>query len=362
MIITISIFVLILTVLILVHEFGHFITAKRSGAKVEEFGIGFPPRLFGVRKGETIYTINLLPIGGFVKIHGEDGADQKDPRSFASKSLATRSFIIVAGVAMNILFAAVLLSVGHFIGLPKLIDETSLDPNMTDISVRIAAIAEQSPASEADLRAGDVMYMMEAEGSVLSQIDTITSVQDFTDQHLGSVVTLSVMRGNTALTMRVVPRENPPEGEGAIGIAMMRTGTISYPAYLAPLKGIESTIALTIGTLRAFGGIIVDLVRSGAVQEELAGPIGIAVITGQVQQLGFIFLLQFMALISVNLAIINVLPFPALDGGRLLFLAIEKLKGSPVNQKYEKFAHTVGFALLIVVMILVTFRDISRFL
>jgi len=362
MFITIFIFIAILTILILVHEFGHFITAKWAGARVEEFGIGFPPRVFGLKKGETLYSVNLLPIGGFVKIYGEDGDKKNDTRSFASKPLRVRSSIIAAGVLMNIVLSVVLLSFGHFIGLPQVIDGSDVSGDISNIVVRIAAIAQASPAHEAGIRVGDVIDAMQSEGMRLDTIQTIENVQEFTSGHIGKSVLLSMKRGGEVFEKTVVPRADPPTGEGAIGIAMIRTGQVSYPWYRAPLKGAESTFFLVRDTVKAFATIIMDYVSTGALTEELAGPIGIAVITGQVQQLGFIFLLQFIALISINLAIINILPFPALDGGRLLFLAIEKLKGSPVNQKYEKFAHTVGFALIILLMILVTFRDIGRFL
>jgi len=361
MFLTVTIFIAILGILILVHEFGHFLTAKRAGAKVEEFGVGFPPRVLGIKRGETIYSINLFPIGGFVKIYGEDGGKKKDPRSFASKSIGTRSFIIVAGVLMNIAFAAILLSFGHFAGLPQVIDDENIT-RAKNISVRIVEVAESSPAQESEIQVGDTIFGMRAGKDVISDIGNIETVQSFTSSHLGESLILSLKRGDEILEKEITPRKDAPEGEGPMGIAMVRTGEVSYPFYIAPLKGIESTFLLTLGTLKAFGGILADLITTRTFKGELAGPVGIAVLTGQVQKMGFIFLLQFMALISINLAIINVLPFPALDGGRLLFLGIEKIKGSPVNQKYEKMAHTIGFALLILLMIVITFRDIGRFL
>lgn len=365
MFLTVLIFIAILAILILVHEFGHFLTAKKSGAKVEEFGVGFPPRVFGVKKGETIYSINLFPIGGFVKIYGEDGppagGKKDDPRSFTSKSIGTRSFIIVAGVLMNVALAIVLLSFGHFVGLPQVLDDEEMGVRAKNISIRIAGVAENSPAEKAGVQLGDVIIGMRSGEDAITDVESIEDVQAFTGRYLGEVISISIKQEGDVLEKEIVPRKNPPEGEGAIGIAMVRTGEVSYPFYLAPLKGVESTFLLTVGTLKAFGGILAKLITTGTFGGELAGPVGIAVLTGQMQRMGFIFLLQFMALISINLAIINALPFPALDGGRLLFLGIEKIKGSPVNQKYEKMAHTIGFALLILLMIVITFRDVGRF-
>lgn len=359
---TILLFIAILGVLILVHEFGHFIVAKRAKAKVEEFGIGFPPRVFGIKRGETIYSVNLFPIGGFVKVFGEDGESREDPRSFGSKNLPTRALVIVAGVFMNLFLAVVILTLGHIIGLPQIIDGEGKDARLKNITIRVADVAPDSPAAAADIKLGDVIYSMRSDTIEITGIADSVDVQNFTSKHLGQRVILEVKRGEKLIAKEIIPRPDPPEGEGPIGFAMVKIGRVAYPLYIAPWKGIESTALITWGTIKGFGSIIVDFARTGELRGDLAGPVGIAVITGQVSQMGFIFLLQFIALISINLAVINVLPFPALDGGRLLFLAIEKLKGSPVKQKYEKFAHTIGFAALIALMIVVTFRDIGRFL
>jgi len=359
---TVFLFIAILAILILVHESGHFIMAKRARAKVEEFGIGFPPRVFGIKKGETVYSINFLPIGGFVKIFGEDGEEKKDQRSFSSKPIATRALIIGAGVMMNILLAIIILSIGHTIGLPQVIDGEGAGAQIKNVVVRIADTAKNSPAEAAGIKVGDIIYAISSDAADITDTTDITDIQNFTQQHLGQKIIISVRRGDEIIQKDIIPRVNYPSGEGPLGIAMIKIGQVSYPFYIAPLKGVESTFAITLDTLRAFGKIFADWFLTGKLTEDLAGPIGIAVITGEVQKMGFIFLLQFIALISINLAIINVLPIPALDGGRLLFLAIEKIKGSPVKQKYEKMAHTIGFAVLIFLMILVTFRDIGKFL
>lgn len=361
MLVTILLFIAILGTLILVHEFGHFIMAKRAKTRVEEFGIGFPPRIFGIKRGETIYSINLFPIGGFVKIFGEDGENRRNTKSFASKSIFVRSVIIAAGVMMNILLAVMLLTFGHIIGMPQVLEEDSENAQARDIVVRIADVSVNSPAKEAGFQAGDIIYTIGSGGEEISAVKHIADIQDFTLRHSGEIITFSLNRGSEIVKTQVIARNNPPYGQGPIGFSMLRTGQIAYPFYLAPFKGIESTALLALATLKSFGVIITEFVNTGELLGDLAGPVGIAVITGQVQKMGFVFLLQFIALISINLAIINVLPFPALDGGRLLFLLIERVKGSPVKQKYEKIAHATGFAILMVLMILVTVRDIGKF-
>lgn len=362
MITTILTFVIILGALILVHEFGHFIAAKIARAKVEEFGLGFPPRIFGVKRGETIYSINLLPIGGFVKVFGEDGEQNKSPKSFASKSIGIRAIILAAGVLMNLALAVSLFSVGHIVGLPRVVDEDAVEGNVKNIVIRIADIAKNSPAEQVQMQVGDIIYAIRFGEERIENVQKIGDIQKFTNRHLGQAISLTIKRNGELLEKIVTPRENPPRDEGAIGFAMVRIGEVSYPLYLAPLKGIESTVTSIWETVKAFGMIFSTWFSTGKLTEDIAGPIGIAVITGEVQKMGLIFLLQFVALISINLAIINVLPIPALDGGRLLFLLIEKIRGAPVKQKYEKLAHTVGFAVLILLMILVTIRDVGKFL
>src|SRR3990172_8193126 len=285
---SIIVLIFIFGLLIFVHELGHFMAAKRAGVKVEEFGFGFPPRLFGVKRGETIYSLNLLPLGGFVKIFGEEGEGEGDPRSFISKKLGTRAVIVAAGVTMNFVLAVFLLSVGHTVGLPIIVDET--------------------------------------------------------------------------VEKALVPRVSPPPGEGAIGIAMVKTAIVSHPWYIAIWKGIESVFSLTIALVSGFYWILKGLILKGTLIAEVAGPVGIAVLISETTKLGFNYVLQFAAVLSINLAIINFLPFPALDGGRLIFFGIEKVKGSPVNPKVEKYIHMAGFALLILLMLVVTFKDITKYI
>ncbi|MBU2068036.1 RIP metalloprotease RseP [Patescibacteria group bacterium] len=356
---TIIVFLLILGLIVFVHELGHFILAKRAGIKVEEFGFGFPPRIFGIKKGETIYSLNLLPLGGFVKIFGEDGKKESDTdtnRAFYSKSIGTRAKILVAGVTMNILLAILLLGIGHWIGLPAIVEGDGI---VEGSKVQIVQVSLESPASEAEIKMGDTIREFRISNSEF-RINTIKDVQGFTSNHKGDKVIIVIERGDQVLEKEVVLRAFYPEDEGSLGVALARTAIVSYPWYQSLYKGVVDTINLTWLILVTFVTIIWQLITTGKMIVDVAGPVGIFNLTGQVAQLGFIYILQFTAILNINLAIINVLPFPALDGGRLLFLAIEKIKGSPISQKIEGIAHTAGFAILIILMIAVTWRDILR--
>ncbi len=358
---TIIVFILTFGLIVLVHEIGHFVMAKRAGVRVDEFGIGLPPRLFSIKRGETIYSINLLPIGGFVKIHGEEGKQKRDQdqgRAFYSCSAWTRAKILLAGVTMNFLLAALLLGIGHWIGLPSII-EGEASGQLQDTKVQITQVLAKSPAEETGIKVGDEIKELKITGKSLA-ITTVGEVQDFVDAHQGEKITILIQRGDQKLEKELVPRSDPPENEGPMGIALARTAIVSYPWYQAIPRGISSAVNLTWLIIATFGLILWELITTGKLIVEVAGPVGIFDLTNQATQLGFIYILQFAAILNINLAIINALPFPALDGGRLLFLAIEKIKGSPVSQKIERYSHLIGFAILIALMIAVTWRDIIR--
>jgi regulator of sigma E protease len=216
----ILLFIAILAILILVHELGHFFVAKRAGARVEEFGIGFPPRIFGLKRGETVYSVNALPIGGFVKIYGEEDEKKDDPRSFASKNIHTRVFIVAAGVLMNVALAIILFSVGHSLGLPQVLDgeESSLASSLQgarvkNITVRIVDIAKDSPAEAAGAQIGDIIWALKSSDAAQERIQNIKDGQEFIGQFKGKEIRLSLKRGNDLIERNVVPRGNPPEGE-----------------------------------------------------------------------------------------------------------------------------------------------------
>ncbi len=349
--ITLLVFILILGVLVLAHEFGHFIVAKKSGLTVEEFGFGFPPRIFSWEVNKTLYSINLLPLGGFVKILGEDGGETNNPESFSSKPAIIRSLIIAAGVMMNFALGALLLIVGFYIGLPQMLDKEN-ESVAKNIQIQIVAVNHGSPAEEANLKLGDSI-----EG-----FSEISILQDFINKNKGKEINLKIKREEENLEIKTIPRINPPEGEGALGIALAKTGLISYPWYKSVWLGIQSAFIITGEIIKGFVELIKNLLIAGAIPKEIAGPVGIAVLAGQAINLGFVYLLQLVALISLNLAVLNLIPFPALDGGRLLFLGIEKIKGSKVNPKIENAIHSVGIVLLLTLVALITYRDILKLL
>lgn len=349
--ITLLIFILILGILVLVHEFGHFIIAKKSGLTVEEFGFGFPPRIFSWKVNETLYSINLLPLGGFVKILGEDGGETSSPKSFSSKSAGIRSLIAAAGVSMNFLLGALLLIIGFYVGLPQVLDKEN-ETIAKNVQIQIIAINHNSPAEEANLKLGDS----------IENFTEISILQDFINQNKGKEINLKIKRGENYLEIKTTPRINPPKEEGALGIALVKTGIVSYPWYESVWLGIKSSFIITWEIIKGFFELIKNLLTAGKVPQEVAGPVGIAVLAGQAINLGFIYLLQLVALISLNLAVLNLIPFPALDGGRLLFLGIEKIKGSKVNPKIENAIHSIGIILLLTLVALITYRDILKLL
>lgn len=354
----IIIFILILGLLIFVHELGHFVMAKRAGMRVEEFGFGFPPRIFGLRKNGTLYSLNWIPLGGFVKILGENG-ESAEPDSFAAQSALKRFSVLIAGVSMNAVLAWLLISVGLTIGLPTLISEGETLPNSArqqEPKVTILHVEPQAPASEADLKNGDVIVSID--GRNFSRIE---EVQDYTTAQAGRRLVYIIQRGSRQHEISLIPRVNPPAGQGPIGVVLGLVAKVSYPWYEAVWRGITSTLSLIVQIVLAVGALLKDVFTERSLVGSLTGPIGIAVLTRDATALGLAHVIYFTAVLSVNLAIINALPFPALDGGRVLFLLIEKLRRKKLNIKVEHYANTIGFALLIMLMIWVTFRDVDRY-
>jgi regulator of sigma E protease len=356
---TILAFIVILGLLVFVHELGHFVVAKKSGMKVEEFGFGFPPKIFGIKKGETTYSINLIPLGGFVKIVGEDGSDALDPQSFGNKPAWKRFLVLIAGVTMNVILAWILISIGMAVGLPTALSQSDSLPKsarLRDVAVGILEVQPGTPADQAGLKLGDLIVKIDNQN-----IATIQQAQDATKQDAGKAAVYTIKRGQQTLQKTITPRANPPAGEGPLGIALGSVGFVSYPWYEAPIRGFTATVNVIVLTVTTFAGIIWQFVQGHHVGAALSGPVGIAVLTRDVTQLGFIYLLQFTAILSINLAIINAIPFPALDGGRILFLVIEKLRGRKMDVRAESWANTIGFMLLILLMIAVTVKDVSHY-
>lgn len=358
---TVLIFLIVIAVLILSHELGHFLFAKARNIRVDEFGFGFPPRLLGKKFGETTYSLNLLPFGGFVKIWGEDEIEKtSDPRNFSSRSIRDRFWIIFAGVLFNMILAYLLFTFGHVLGLPTLVNGASPE-RVRDVQVQVIEIAPGSPADGAGVRAGDRILRLE-DGENFLIVEEVEEVQVFINERRGREIILTVMFGEEGMrSIILVPRENPPAGEGAVGIAMVKSGIVSVPWYQAPWEGLKTTVETTIATARGLALFFGNLVR-GTFIGDVAGPIGIARIAGDAHALGFIYLLQLTAVLSINLALLNILPIPALDGGRILFLIIEKIRGTPVSPRVSQMVHAAGFVALIFLMLIITYRDIVKVL
>ncbi len=373
MLFTIILFIIILGLLVFVHELGHFFMARRFGVKAEEFGFGYPPRIAGVYKDKngvwkfvrgrkkikdapgTVYSLNWIPVGGFVKIKGESG-DNDDADSFISKKIWQRAMMLLAGVSMNIILAMVLISFGFIVGLPQVVDSLGAKAKVKDEQIQIVQVLPGSPAKEAGVTMGDIIISINGR----EFIDDL-ALQNYTDEHTGQKLTYVFKRGDEIITKEITPKIIESTGRGGIGIAVAETGIVSYPWYIALWEGIKTTIFLTWAIIVAFYQLLKGIIMGQGVSADIAGPVGIAAITGQVARLGFVYIVQFAAILSINLAIINAFPFPALDGGRTLFLVIEKIKGKPIKREVEAIIHNIGFALLMLLVLVVTFRDISRF-
>ena len=371
MFITIIIFIIVLGILVFVHESGHFIVAKKSGMQVDEFGFGFPPRIAGIQKVQgkwhwvwghkapedesaTVYSINWIPLGGFVRILGENNENEEHPGSFINKSFGKRLFVLVAGVIMNLILAWVLLSVGYIIGLPVAVDSPTAIPAHTSFSKPQMAILDVSPglpAAKAGIMPNDIILNIDG-----NTFTAVSQIQNYVQSHEGKEITFEVQRGKQDLSLKVTPNVNPPADQGPTGIELSLIGRLKYPWYQALWEGAKSTVNGLVGIVSGLYQLFSGQLGFGS----LGGPVKIAQLTGQVTDMGFIYLLQFTAFLSLNLAVLNILPFPALDGGRVLFLLIEKVRRKRNNQKIEQWVNTAGFVFLLLLMVAVTFNDIIK--
>lgn len=358
----ILIIILTFSILIIIHELGHFLVAKKFGVRVEEFGLGLPPRLFGKKIGETIFSLNAIPFGGFVRMYGEE-ENIKNPQSFTGKPIWQRVLIVIAGCVAFWIVAAILLSIIFGIGAPIAISDEEKNNNLTNIKVQIMAVAPGSPAENAGLEMEDTIasLKLKTENEKL-KITKVKEVQEFIEMNKGQEVVLTIQRGQEIFNISLIPRIDPPENEGAIGIALVRTATKAYPWYEAPIQGILATGSITVRIIQAFGQTISSIVQREPLPEgvQVMGPVGIFDFMGDRLQVGIIYFLKLIAIIAIHLAIINLLPIPALDGGKLVFLGIEAVRGKPISQKIEQNITAIFFFLLISLIVFVTIQDIAR--
>lgn len=367
---SIIIFIVILLVLVVSHEFGHFIVAKKSGIRVDEFSFGFPPKIWGKKIGETTYNLNALPFGGYVKIYGQGSddfpgqngeeviTDSDKERSFMHKPRYIQAAVLFAGVVMNFLVAWLLLSIGFMSGLPS---SSSMAPNGSTVGnqhITITSIVKSSPAELSGLKIGDKLIKLSTSKDY-TEVSSSEGVQYFIKKHVNEIVTVNYLRGKDIKELTVTPINNK-DGSPAIGIAMDTIGVLKLPIHKALWEGLKLTSDITAGTAVGFYKLISNAVIGKGDMSQMTGPIGIVGVVGDAAKFGFIYLLSFTALISVNLAVINLLPFPALDGGRLLFLLIEKIKGSRINPKIGNMVNLIGFGLLMLLMAIITYHDIVK--
>lgn len=384
---TVIIFILVLGLLVFVHEFGHFVAARKSGMKVHEFGFGFPPRAFGVYKdpksgkfvfvkgrskqsglketivGEevgdeypaTLYSFNWLPLGGFVKIKGENGEVANEPDSFGFHKAWKRIVVLIAGVTMNIVLAAVLFAVGFMVGLPTDISE-GIDDKAILVDgpqVLVQTVEKDSPADQAGIQFGDVIISINDVAMERGE-----QVSNFILESKATELSVGIKRGEEELLLAMTPTIIDETNDVKIGVALVDAAIIKYPWYISLYKGVWAALISVVNIALAFYFVIKSLILGQGLVVDVAGPVGIAVIVGQSARLGINYLLNVTAMISVTLAVINILPIPALDGGRILFILVEKIIRRPVPMKYEQLAHTIGFIVLMGLIILVTGRDI----
>ncbi len=331
-----------LSFLIIAHELGHFLAARYFNVLVEEFGFGIPPRIFGKKIGETIVSLNWLPIGAFVRVAGLEGAPKDQSkvsvpsnRDFNHQALWKRFLIIGAGVLMNFIVGWLLISSVFVIGIPS--------------ALVVAEVKIGSVAAQAGIQEGDQFLDF-------PNRDILTG---FLESHKGELVSVRIRRGSKEIEIPVMPRVHVPPGEGNLGVFLVEAGTPQLSWWASLTRGFVVSLhimqAIFLGLIDLFIGLFTDI----NILDKFVGPVGIVGMAIQQTRLGVPYFLQLLAMISLNLAVFNVIPIPALDGGRLLFLIIEKIKGSRISEKTERIVNSVGFAVLVTLILAITVKDVA---
>ena len=353
MFVSIVIFILVLSILILVHEFGHFIVAKKSGIMVEEFGIGLPPRLIGKKIGETIYSINWLPFGGFNRMHGEQDEEgiTDVSKSFLHKSKKTRALVIVAGVIMNFLLAIVCFAIVYsFTGIMR---ETG--------KAMVVSVSPDSPALTSGIIVGD--QILSIDGKTVTKSDEVTSLVTTHGGTHNLVVETGPAQNRVQKKITVNTKLDPQSGNYYMGIVLTSAENYFPPIWQRPFYGIyygfKDAVYWGETIILGLWSLVVEIFKGQTIQG-VSGPIGIFAVTTEAAKSGILTVINFVGILSVNLAILNILPFPALDGGRLLFIGIEAVTGRKTSFKVEGTINQIGMMILLALILVITIGDIRR--
>jgi regulator of sigma E protease len=352
------VFILILSVLILIHELGHFLTARLFKMRVEEFGVGLPPRAKGLFKRHgTLFSLNWLPLGGFVKLYGEDMENPEQaasPEAFFNKPMWQRAAVLFSGVFMNFVLGVVVFGVVYsYLGIPTQTDK-----------VIIVEVSKDSPAEKAgievDSQVKKIVFNKKEEAfagvdGFVKQIDSLKGKE---------VELVLESKSGVEKTIKITPRVTPPEGQGALGVALSSIEMKKFPWWQTPFRGMK------VGLEEAWGWgkeiaknlwtIVYNLVTGRGLPKDIAGPVGIYQVSKEVYKVGWAAVLQFMGILSINLAILNAMPFPALDGGRIAFLGVEKIIGKVKKNRIEGYVNTAGMIFLLGLMVLITVKDVIK--
>jgi len=382
-IVTIIIFLIVLAVLIFVHELGHFLFARMAGIRVDAFKIGFGPKIFAWKRGETEYGLNLIPFGGFVKIHGENPDDESISgpdavRSFVNKPRWKQALVLLAGILFNFIFAWLLYSGAFAVGVTATTDGfEKYVADFTNPRIMITDVAVGTPAQKAGLAAGDVIKEVSVPAFVSSSNKnltstskdiggangsplTIESIQNAINSSQGAPITFLYLRSGKPASTTVAAVTGVVADKYAIGIAMDNVVTLKLPIFSALWEGLNYTGVMIQQTAVGLYNFIGNIFHGAAKLSDVSGPVGIAGIVGNAAQMGFLYLVMITALISINLGVINLIPFPALDGGRVLFVLIEGVIRRRISPKFTNWVNLIGFGLLMLLMIVVTFNDVVK--
>lgn len=356
MIITTLVFLAVLGVMVFVHELGHFLVAKKSGVKVEEFAFGFRPRLWSKTVGETTYALNLIPLGGYVKMFGEQD-NQTGPRSYRSKNPATRFAILVAGSTMNLLMAWLILTILFITGFQPFVADATKNPFLTERpTVSIAKVISGGPAEIGGFQVDDRIIALN--GQILDGgVGFVEKIRGLN----GQTATVTVERGGETIDLTVKPRTDPPPGQGAIGVSVSQTGEARSVWYKAPAAAVHETGRVIGISAVGFVGFVKKLVVKQEVSEDVTGIVGIGAFTGVARRLGFDYLAQLVALISIGLGVVNLMPILPLDGGHIAVLGYERIARRPLTERQFSIFATAGLAFILLMFLVVTFKDFVRF-